>query len=140
MTRHPGVQRVHSLGLTDQPGLGIAGRQQTGFGAMLRFELLGGEAAVEAFLSGLECFTLAESLGGVESLISHPPSMTHPGMEEAARLRAGIGSGLLRVSVAIEEPADLLPYLSHGPEPPGQIHPTRHPRGHPSPCARAACP
>ncbi len=60
-----------------------------------------------AFLAGLECFTLAESLGGVESLIAHPASMTHAGMDEAARQRAGIGPGLLRVSVGIEDAADL---------------------------------
>jgi cystathionine gamma-synthase len=81
---------------------------------MLSFELDGGEAAVEAFLTGLECFTLAESLGGVESLISHPASMTHAGMEEAARLKAGIGPGLLRVSVGIEDSADLIADLAAG--------------------------
>jgi cystathionine gamma-synthase len=79
---------------------------------MLSFELARRRAAVEAFLAGLECFTLAESLGGVESLISHPASMTHAGMEESARLRAGIGAGLLRVSVGIEDPADLVADLA----------------------------
>ena len=79
---------------------------------MLSFELAGGEPAVEAFLTGLQCFTLAESLGGVESLISHPATMTHAGMEEAARLRAGIGAGLLRVSVGIEDPSDLVADLA----------------------------
>src|ERR1700733_12649411 len=107
LTQHAGVERVYYPGLPDHPGHEIARRQQSGFGAMLSFELKGGEAAVEAFLTGLECFTLAESLGGVESLISHPASMTHAGMEESARVRAGIGSGLLRVSVGIEDPADL---------------------------------
>jgi cystathionine gamma-synthase len=81
---------------------------------MLSFELEGGEAAVAAFLDGLECFTLAESLGGVESLISHPASMTHAGMEEAARLKAGIGVGLLRVSVGIEDAGDLVADLAAG--------------------------
>src|SRR5580698_3598771 len=93
----PEVQRVYYPGLPGHPGHEIARRQQSGFGAMLSFELKGGEPAVEAFLSGLQCFTLAESLGGVESLISHPASMTHAGMEESARLHAGIGAGLLRV-------------------------------------------
>jgi cystathionine gamma-synthase len=79
---------------------------------MLSFELAGGEAAVTAFLAGLESFTLAESLGGVESLIAHPHSMTHAGMDEEARVLAGIGSGLLRVSVGIEDPADLVADLT----------------------------
>jgi cystathionine gamma-synthase len=111
---HPAVERVHYPGLPEHPGHEIARRQQSGFGAMLSFELAGGEAAVEAFLSGLECFTLAESLGGVESLIAHPVSMTHAGMEESARQRAGIGAGLLRVSVGIEDAADLAADLVAG--------------------------
>jgi cystathionine gamma-synthase len=111
---HHAVQRVFYPGLADHPGHEIARRQQSGFGAMLSFELAGGEGAVAAFLNGLECFSLAESLGGVESLIAHPVSMTHAGMEEAARLRAGIGPGLLRVSVGIEDAADLVADLRAG--------------------------
>jgi cystathionine gamma-synthase len=105
---HPAVQQVFYPGLATHPGHDLARRQQSGFGAMLSFELKGGEPAVQAFLAGLECFTLAESLGGVESLIAHPTSMTHAGMDEAARLRAGIHPGLLRVSVGIEDSADLV--------------------------------
>jgi cystathionine gamma-synthase len=108
LLHHPAVARVYYPGLADHPGHDIARRQQTGFGAMLSFELAGGESAVEAFLDGLECFTLAESLGGVESLIAHPATMTHAGIDADARLRAGIGPGLLRVSVGIEDPADLV--------------------------------
>ena len=74
---------------------------------MLSFELKGGEPAVEAFLNGLQCFTLAESLGGVESLIAHPGTMTHASMDPAAQERAGIRPGLLRVSVGIEDAQDL---------------------------------
>lgn len=111
---HPAVRRVFYPGLASHPGHELARRQQSDFGAMLSFELKGGEAAVGAFLDGLECFTLAESLGGVESLISHPWSMTHAGMEESARLRAGIGPGLLRVSVGIESAEDLVADLSAG--------------------------
>jgi cystathionine gamma-synthase len=114
LSEHAGVARVHYPGLPQHPGHDIARRQQSGFGAMLSFEVDGGEPAVEAFLSGLECFTLAESLGGVESLISHPASMTHAGMEESARNRAGIGAGLLRLSVGIEDPADLIADLAAG--------------------------
>jgi cystathionine gamma-synthase len=74
---------------------------------MLSFDLAGGEAAAAAFVDGLECFTLAESLGGVESLVAHPTTMTHASMDAAARRRAGIGDGLLRLSVGIEALEDL---------------------------------
>lgn len=114
LTRHPAVHAVHYPGLKSNPGHEIARRQQSAFGAMLSFEVAGGEPAVRALLDGLECFTLAESLGGVESLIAHPASMTHAGMEESARLRAGINDGLLRVSVGIEDPADLVADLDAG--------------------------
>jgi len=129
---HPAVQQVYYPGLADHPGHEIARRQQSGFGAMLSFELAGGEPAVEAFLSGLECFTLAESLGGVESLIAHPATMTHAGMDEAARLRAGIGPGLLRVSVGIEDHADLVADLSAGLERAAKVQPAPHRRRHAS--------
>jgi len=132
LSKHAGVERIYYPGLPDHPGHEIARRQQRGFGAMLSFELAGGEPAVEAFLSGLECFTLAESLGGVESLISHPASMTHAGMEESARLRAGIGAGLLRVSVGIEDSADLLADLAAGLERAARALPTPHLRRHAS--------
>ncbi len=121
---HPAVRQVFYPGLPDHPGHEIAKRQQASFGAMLSFELEGGEAAVATFLDGLECFTLAESLGGVESLISHPASMTHAGMEEAARLKAGIGAGLLRVSVGIEDAGDLVADLTAGLERVAKAHPT----------------
>jgi cystathionine gamma-synthase len=132
LANHPGVERVYYPGLAGHPGHEIALRQQSGFGAMLSFELQGGEAAVEAFLTGLECFTLAESLGGVESLISHPASMTHAGMEESARARAGIGAGLLRVSVGIEDAADLVADLSGGLERALRVRPAPHLRRHAS--------
>ena len=130
--KHSAVARVYYPGLPDHPGHDIARRQQSGFGAMLSFELHGGEAAVGEFLSGLECFTLAESLGGVESLISHPASMTHAGMEESARLHAGIGAGLLRVSVGIEDPADLVADLAAGLERAARVEPAPHLRRHAS--------
>jgi cystathionine gamma-synthase len=132
LSKHPGVARVYYPGLADHPGHEIARRQQSGFGAMLSFELAGGESAVEAFLSGLECFTLAESLGGVESLISHPTTMTHAGMEESARLRAGIGAGLLRVSVGIEAAEDLVADLAAGLERALKAVPAPHLRRHAS--------
>jgi cystathionine gamma-synthase len=112
LVAHPAVRQVYHPGLVTHPGHELASRQQSGYGAMLSFELAGGEAAVRAFLAGLRCFTLAESLGGVESLIAHPATMTHAGMEPDARLRAGIGPGLLRASIGIEAVEDLLADLA----------------------------
>ncbi len=126
LTQHPAVRRVYYPGLADSRGHEIARRQQSGFGAMLSFELAGGEPAVGAFLTGLTCFTLAESLGGVESLIAHPATMTHAGMDESARLRAGISPGLLRVSVGIEDHVDLIADLRAGLERASKVQPTPH--------------
>jgi len=105
---HDGVRRIHYPGLESHPGHAIAEKQQKGFGGMLSFELEGGAAEVEAFLSALECFGLAESLGGVESLVAHPATMTHAAMEPEARERAGIGDTLIRLSVGIEDGDDLV--------------------------------
>lgn len=105
---HPAVRAVHYPGLESHPGHALAARQQHGFGAMLSVELDGGVDAVRAFLDGLECFTLAESLGGVESLVAHPATMTHAAMSAEAREAAGIGDGLLRLSVGIEHVDDLV--------------------------------
>ncbi|QOW21535.1 cystathionine gamma-synthase [Novilysobacter avium] len=113
---HPAVRAVHYPGLESHPGHAVAARQQDGFGAMLSLELedggAGGEAAVRAFLDGLEYFTLAESLGGVESLLAHPATMTHAAMTAQARAAAGITDGLLRLSVGIEHAEDLLADLA----------------------------
>jgi len=111
---HDAVEKVYFPGLSTHPGHTLARRQQNGFGAMLSFELGGGEGAAAAFVDGLQCFTLAESLGGVESLIAHPATMTHASMDAAARRRAGIGDGLLRLSVGIEAQEDLLEDLALG--------------------------
>ena len=112
LDRHPAVSKVYFPGLESHPGHAIAVRQQKGFGAMLSVELHGGEAAVRAFLEGLRYFTLAESLGGVESLIAHPTTMTHAAMTPEARAKAGISDGLLRLSVGIEATEDLLADLA----------------------------
>ncbi len=105
---HPAVRKLHYPGLLTHPGHALAARQQRGYGAMLSLELEGGEAAVRAFVDGLDYFTLAESLGGVESLIAHPATMTHAAMTQEARQAAGIGDGLLRLSVGIEHADDLV--------------------------------
>lgn len=111
---HGIVAKVYYPGLASHPGHALAARQQKGFGAMISFELDGGEAAVRAFVDGLRYFTLAESLGGVESLIAHPASMTHAAMTPDARAKAGICDGLLRLSVGIEASDDLLADLRAG--------------------------
>ncbi len=108
LAEHPSVARVHYPGLADHPGHEIAKRQQAGYGGMVSFELHPRPGAVERFVQGLACFTLAESLGGVESLIAHPATMTHAAMDEEARARAGITSELLRLSVGLEDVRDLL--------------------------------
>jgi len=108
LSRHQAVEKVYFPGLPTHPGHALAARQQRGFGAMLSFDLAGGEPAVTAFVDGLSCFTLAESLGGVESLVAHPATMTHASMDAPARRRAGIGDGLIRVSVGIEATEDLV--------------------------------
>ena len=105
---HPAVATLYYPGLASHPGHALAARQQHGFGAMLSVELEGGEAAVRAFVDGLQYFTLAESLGGVESLVAHPATMTHAAMSAEARAVAGISDGLLRLSVGIEHADDLL--------------------------------
>jgi cystathionine gamma-synthase len=112
LDNHDAVKRVYYPGLTSHPGHSVAASQQEGFGAMVSFEIKGGISAVESFVNELQCFTLAESLGGVESLIAHPASMTHASMDETARATAGIGDSLLRLSVGIEDAEDLVADLA----------------------------
>ena len=104
---HPQVERVYYPGLASHPGHQLAARQQSGFGAMISFELIGGLPAVEKVAQRLRHFSLAESLGGVESLIAHPATMTHASMDAEARRVAGISDSLLRISVGIEDGGDL---------------------------------
>ena len=103
-----GVRCVYYPGLETHPGHAIARRQQSGFGGMISFEIRGGEAAVRAFIEHLQYFSLAESLGGVESLVCHPPSMTHAPVSEAALEEAGISQSLVRLSVGLEAGEDLV--------------------------------
>lgn len=108
LERHPLVRAVHYPGLPSHPGHAIAKVQQSGFGAMLSFELADGVDGVRAFVESVRLFTLAESLGGIESLVAHPTTMTHASMSEHARRAAGITDGLLRLSVGLEAEDDLL--------------------------------
>ncbi len=102
------VKNVYYPGLPHHPGHDIAARQQRGFGGMLSFELRGGDTAVRTFLQHLQYFSLAESLGGVESLVCHPASMTHAPMQDSALEKAGIGPDLIRLSVGLESADDLI--------------------------------
>jgi cystathionine gamma-synthase len=109
LERHPAVARVHYPGLPSHPQHALAKAQQHGFGGMLSFELVDGRPdRVDHVLRTLRWFTLAESLGGVESLVAHPASMTHASMTAEARKRAGITDSVIRLSIGIEDPADLL--------------------------------
>jgi cystathionine gamma-synthase len=109
LAAHPQVERVHYPGLASHPQNALAMSQQRGFGAMLSFELRDGRPErVNHVLRTLHWFTLAESLGGVESLVAHPASMTHASMTPEARQRAGITDSVIRLSVGIEGPEDLV--------------------------------
>ena len=108
------VSRVWYPGLPSHEGHELAARQQRGFGAIISFELKGGIPAVKRFVAELRCITLAESLGGVESLVAHPVTMTHAAMDPVAREQAGLTEGLLRMSVGIEDLADLQADLKAG--------------------------
>ena len=108
LAAHPAVGKVHYPGLPTHPQHALAQRQQRGFGAMLSFELKeGGNEHLNRVLRALKWFTLAESLGGVESLVAHPASMTHASMTPEARQRAGISNDLIRLSVGLEDLHDL---------------------------------
>ncbi|MCC7258543.1 MAG: cystathionine gamma-synthase [Gammaproteobacteria bacterium] len=110
----PLVTRVFYPGLPGHRGHAIARRQQQGFGGMLSFELRGGQPAAQRFLEALQLFSLAESLGGVESLACHPATMTHVPLGPEGRRAAGIGDGLVRLSAGIEATADLLADIGRG--------------------------
>ncbi|SEM30852.1 cystathionine gamma-synthase [Luteibacter sp. UNCMF331Sha3.1] len=111
---HDAVERIYYPGLATHPGHQLAQRQQAGFGAMLSFEIAGGTEAIRAFVDGLRYFSLAESLGGVESLVAHPATMTHASMAPEARRIAGIGDNLLRLSIGIEDGDDLVADIEAG--------------------------
>jgi cystathionine beta-lyase/cystathionine gamma-synthase len=110
---HPKVRRVLYPGLPDHPGFAIQQRQARGFGAMISFDL-GSYDAAKRCLDRLEVMSLAESLGGVETLISHPATMTHASVPAERRAALGIGDGMVRISVGIEDREDLLADLARG--------------------------
>jgi cystathionine beta-lyase/cystathionine gamma-synthase len=104
---HPEVERAYYPGLPGHPGHAIAARQMRGFGGMISIRLRGGGAKARDFLGRTQLFSLAESLGGVESLVSHPATMTHASIPAEVRAARGIDDGLVRLSVGIEDVDDL---------------------------------
>jgi cystathionine gamma-synthase/cystathionine gamma-lyase len=113
LSKHPGVERVHYPGLKTHPGYSVAKKQMTGFGGMICVELKGGYPAVRKFLSRLKLFSLAGSLGGVESLANYPSGMIYNILSRGERLRRGIRDNLVRLSVGIEDKEDLIEDLAH---------------------------
>ena len=113
LSRHPRVQRVFYPGLASHPQHELARRQMDGYGGMVTCEIVGGLAEARRFLERVEIFALAESLGGVESLIEHPAIMTHASLPPERRAALGIGDGLVRLSVGIEDAADLIADLDN---------------------------
>ncbi|MEE8235237.1 MAG: PLP-dependent transferase, partial [Gammaproteobacteria bacterium] len=109
---HPMVERVCYPGLESFPQHELASSQASGYGAMVWFEVVGGLAAGKALMDSVEIWTLAENLGAVESLITHPVTMTHADVEEAERRRVGISDGLVRLSVGLEDVDDLIAALA----------------------------
>jgi len=107
LSKHSLIKKVYYPGLEDHPSYGIAKKQQLGFGGILSFEINNGLQQVEKFFKNLENFSLAESLGGVESLICHPYTMTHAAMSDEQKENAGISQSLIRISAGIEEKDDL---------------------------------
>jgi len=105
---HPSIQSVAYPGLVDHPQYELACRQMKGFGGMISFEVKGGLDAGKTVMNSVKLCQLAVSLGGVESLIQHPASMTHAGMKKELRLQAGISDGLVRLSVGIEDASELI--------------------------------
>ena len=114
LVAHPQVAAVRYPGLPSHEGHALAERQMKGPGGMISFELRGGLPQATAFLRALRIFACAESLGGVESLAEHPALMTHASLTPEARLALGIGDGLLRLSIGLEDPGDLLADLEAG--------------------------
>ena len=109
LKQHPAVGKVYWCGFEDHPGYIVAKKQMRGFGGMMSFELKNdSEEAARKLLSSTKLFSLAESLGGVESLINHPASMTHVSIPRQERLKNGLSDSLVRLSVGVEDADDLI--------------------------------
>jgi methionine-gamma-lyase len=114
LASHPAVATVHYPGLASHPGHDLARRQMARFGGMLAFEVAGGLDAGRRFMNALSLCAIAVSLGDCETLVQHPASMTHSTYSPAERRQAGIAEGLIRMSVGIEDPADIIADLEQG--------------------------
>ena len=112
LTQHPNVEQVFYPGLESHEGHALAARQQQGFGGMVSFAVKGGPEEVNHLLRSTNIFSLAESLGGVESLIEHPATMSHASMRPEQRAAAGITDAVIRLSVGIESMDDLIADLA----------------------------
>jgi cystathionine beta-lyase/cystathionine gamma-synthase len=108
LAAHPAVEHVYYPGLPTHPQHSLAKKQMTGFGGMLSFDIRGGKEAAFRFIEALQIFAFAESLGGVESLVEHPETMSHASMSPEARRAAGITESNVRVSTGIESAEDLV--------------------------------
>ncbi len=113
LSKHPKIERVYYPGLPSSKNYAVAKKQMQGFSGMFSFELKGGHQKVHTFFANLKLFTLAESLGGVESLISYPAGMTHSSMPREERIKRGITDNFIRVSAGIENKIDLKNDLAH---------------------------
>ena len=108
LATHPKISQVYYPGLDSHPQYLLAKKQMSGFGGMISFEVTGGIEAGKTVARSTQIFSLAESLGGVESLIGHPATMTHAAIPAAQRQAVGLSDGLIRISVGIEDPEDLI--------------------------------
>src|SRR5215207_5225628 len=113
LVKHPAVAKVYYPGLPEHPGYAVAKKQMRGFGGMISLKLNGGIPAAQRFMTRTKLFSLAESLGGVESLVCHPTTMTHASIPKEVREARGVDDGLIRLSVGIEDVADLRTDLQH---------------------------
>ena len=114
LSKHPKIDKIYYPGLTNHPSHAIAKKQQSGFGGMLSFEILGGLAEVKSFIKGIQILPLAASLGGFESLVSHPYTMTHGNLTPNQKKEVGISEGLIRISAGLENTEDLLEAVNLG--------------------------
>ena len=113
LAKQPQVAKLYYPGLPTHPGHAVAAKQMKSFGGMISLQLVGGAGAARRFLTRTHLFSLAESLGGVESLVNHPATMTHASIPKAVREARGVDDGLIRLSVGIEDVADLRADLQH---------------------------
>ena len=113
LAKHPKVEKVWWPGLPEHPGHAIAKRQMRGFGGMVSLKVKGGKDETLRFITGTKLFSLAESLGGVESLVNHPATMTHASIPAEVREKRGVDDRLVRLSVGIEDVKDLQADLDH---------------------------